>query len=300
MATLGQVTTSESGPPPTHIRTFHPRRGRIGPVRAQSLSELWPAWGFDIGTPEPAEIGAEVEVEVEAEAASGAADAAAAADGPRAFDQAELFGHQPGAPARPLVLEIGCGMGEATVERAAADPDRDYLGVDVHTPGLGNLLMLARACGLDNVRAARGDAVELLRDLIKPGSVDTIQVFFPDPWPKARHHKRRIIRPELVALMRERLRPGGMLHCATDWADYAEQMLQVLSADPGLVNAAAAIANPASAGPGAGADTGAAGVDDDDDAPGFTPRPDWRPVTKFERRALEAGREVFDLVFIAR
>ncbi|HEV2636647.1 MAG TPA: tRNA (guanosine(46)-N7)-methyltransferase TrmB [Actinocrinis sp.] len=284
------MTTSESGPPPTHIRTFHPRRGRIGPVRAQSLSELWPAWGFDIGTPEPAETG--TEAEAEADATSSTADAAAAADGPRAFDQAELFGQRLGAPARPLVLEIGCGMGEATVERAAADPDRDYLGVDVHTPGLGNLLMLARARGLDNVRAARGDAVELLRDLIKPGSVDTIQVFFPDPWPKARHHKRRIIRPELVSLMRERLRPGGMLHCATDWADYAEQMLQVLSADPGLVNAAAAIASPA----GVGADAGAAGVD----APGFTPRPDWRPVTKFERRALEAGREVFDLVFIAR
>lgn len=344
MATLGQVSISEPAPPPSHIRTFHPRRGRIGPERARTLADLWPEWGFDIGEPDvdedldvdvaravhlahavhagdtarAADLAgaadtireADVRREREADLASGidvarasgpasAANAArdadvprggdpvgeidaAAAPGPtppptsdthtRAFDPAELFGRLPGAPERPLVLEIGCGMGEATVERAAADPGRDYLGVDVHTPGLGNLLSLARDSGLTNVRAARGDAVELLRDLVKPGSVDTIQVFFPDPWPKARHHKRRIIRPDLVALMRERLRPGGVLHCATDWADYAEQMLQVLSADPGLVNT----------------------------ADGFAPRPDWRPVTKFERRARAAGRDVFDLVFTAR
>jgi tRNA (guanine-N7-)-methyltransferase len=171
-----------------------------------------------------------------------------------------------------LVLEIGCGMGEATVEQAAADPARDYLGIDVHTPGLGNLLSLARDRGLDNVAAACGDALDLLRDLVKPASVETIQVFFPDPWPKAKHHKRRIIQPENVALMRERLREGGVLHCATDWADYAQQMLEVLGADPGLANT----------------------------AEGYAPRPGWRPVTKFERRALEAGREVFDLVFTVR
>ena len=263
LATLGQVNTSESGPQPSHIRTFHPRRGRIGPERARTLAELWPEWGFDIGAPD-------VDGDLDADVARVAQAAQAARAG--AFDPAELFGRPPGAPERPLVLEIGCGMGEATVERAAADPARDYLGVDVHTPGLGNLLTLARDRGLGNVRVARGDAVELLRDQIKPGSVDTIQVFFPDPWPKARHHKRRIIRPDLVALMRERLRPGGVLHCATDWADYAEQMLQVLSADPGLVNT----------------------VD------GFAPRPRWRPVTKFERRARAAGRDVFDLVFTAR
>ena len=205
------------------------------------LAELWPTWGFDIDADSPA------------------------------FDPAALFGH-PAEADRPLVLEIGCGMGEATVAQAAADPGRDYLGVDVHTPGLGNLLSLAHDQGLENVRAAQGDAIDLLRDLVKPGSVDTIQVFFPDPWPKARHHKRRIIQPEIVALMRERLRSGGMLHCATDWADYAGQMLNVLSADPGLANT----------------------------ADGYAPRPDRRPVTKFERRALEAGREVFDLVFTVR
>ena len=243
---------SEPGPQSSHIRTFHPRRGRIGPTRAQALADLWPSWGFDISPPA-------------AEPGEGAAR-------DQAFDPAALFGRPPGSPERPLVLEIGCGMGEATVERAAADPGRDYLGVDVHTPGLGNLLTLARENGLDNVRAACGDAVEFLRDLVKPASVDTIQVFFPDPWPKARHHKRRIIRPDLVALMRERLRPGGILHCATDWADYAQQMLDVLGNDPGLVNT----------------------------ADGYAPRPDWRPVTKFERRARVAGREVFDLIFVAR
>ena len=245
LTNLDQVSTSEPGLQPTHIRTFHPRRGRIGPTRAQAMVELWPIQGFDIDPHGPA------------------------------LDPAALFGHSSDEAARPLVLEIGCGMGEATVEQAATDPARDYLAVDVHTPGLGNLLSMARDRGLGNVRAAQGDAIDLLRDLVKPASVDTIQVFFPDPWPKAKHHKRRIIQPENVTLMRERLRSGGVLHCATDWADYAEQMLDVLSADSGLANTAGTV-------------------------DGYTPRPEWRPVTKFERRALEAGREIFDLVFTAR
>jgi tRNA (guanine-N7-)-methyltransferase len=229
----------------------------MGPTRARTLAELWPAQGFDIGA---------------GSAASGAPDSAPDPFDPAAFDPVALFGHPPDSAARPLVLEIGCGMGEATIEQAAADPGRDYLGVDVHTPGLGNLLALARTRGLVNVRAAQGDAIELLRDLVKPASIDTIQVLFPDPWPKARHHKRRIIQPHIVALMRERLRPGGTLHCATDWAEYAEQMLAVLSNDPGLFNT----------------------------ADGYAPRPSWRPVTKFESRALLADREIFDLVFTAR
>lgn len=219
-----------------HIRTFHPRRGRMGAVRADVLARLWPRHGYEIES-----------------------------DGP-GFDAAALFGRQ-----APLVLEIGCGMGEATAAMAAADPGRDYLGVDVHTPGLANLLALAERDALGNVRAARGDAIELLRDLMKPGSLDAVHVFFPDPWPKAKHHKRRIIRPDAVALIRERLRPGGSLRCATDWAPYAQQMLETLSADPGLSN--------------------------EYDGDGYAPRPATRPVTKFERRALAAGREVFDLVF---
>jgi tRNA (guanine-N7-)-methyltransferase len=232
----GQVITQE--PPPrvaTHIRTFHPRRGRIGVTRADALTRLWPQYGYDI---EPG--------------------------GGIPFDQAELFGRE-----APLVLEIGCGMGDATAVMAAADPDRDYLAVDVHTPGLANLLALAERDGLTNLRAALGDAVELLRDLMRPGSLDAVHVFFPDPWPKAKHHKRRIVRTDVVALIRERLAPGGRLHCATDWAPYAAQMLEVLSADPGLRNS----------------------------HDGYAPRPESRPVTRFERRALAAGREVYDLLF---
>jgi tRNA (guanine-N7-)-methyltransferase len=206
----------------------------MGAVRADALARLWPDRGYAI---DPA--------------------------GPP-LDPAALFGRE-----APLVLEIGCGMGEATAAMAAADPDRDYLAADVHTPGLANLLALAERDGLGNVRAARGDAVELLRDLMKPGALDAVHVFFPDPWPKARHHKRRIVRPEVVALIRERLAPGGLLHCATDWPPYAEQMLAVLDADPGLRNLHG----------------------------GYAPRPASRPVTKFERRALAAGRPVADLVY---
>ena len=223
-----------------HIRTFHPRRGRIGAARADALVRLWPQYGYDID-PNGADVGG------------------------AGFDPAAIFGRE-----APLVLEIGCGMGDATAAMAAADPGRDYLAVDVHTPGLANLLALAERDGLANVRAARGDAVELLRDLMKPGSLDAVYVFFPDPWPKAKHHKRRIVRPDVVALIRERLAPGGLLHCATDWAPYAAQMLEVLSADPGLRNR---------------------------HGDGYAPRPASRPVTRFERRALADRRDVYDLEF---
>jgi tRNA (guanine-N7-)-methyltransferase len=236
-STTRLVRMFTEGPTPQaapHIRTFHPRRGRIGAARADALARLWPQRGYDIVSDAPG------------------------------FDAAALFGRT-----APLVLEIGCGMGEATAAMAAADPERDYLGVDVHTPGLGNLLLLAEEGGLANLRAARGDAVELLRDLMKPASLDAVHVFFPDPWPKAKHHKRRIIRPDVVALIRERLRPGGSLRCATDWAPYAEQKLETLHADPGLTS-----------------------VHDT-----YAPRPADRPVTKFERRALTAGRRIFDLEF---
>jgi tRNA (guanine-N7-)-methyltransferase len=241
----GPVITQETLPRvATHIRTFHPRRGRIGATRADALARLWPRYGYDIDS-----------------ACEGSAYEGSRHEG---FDRAALFGREAG-----LVLEIGCGMGDATAAMAAADPGRDYLAVDVHTPGLANLLALAERGALGNVRAARGDAVELLRDLMKPGSLDAVHVFFPDPWPKAKHHKRRIVRPDVVALIRERLVPGGVLHCATDWAPYAEQMLDVLRADPGLRN-----------------------LNDD-----YAPRPASRPVTRFERRALAAGRDIYDLMF---
>ena len=181
-------------------------------------------------------------------------------DGDRTpLDLPGLFGR-----AAPTVLEIGFGMGDATAAMAGSDPGRDYLGVEVHTPGIGNLLALVGERGLTNVRVAHGDAMELVHRLAA-GSLDAVHVFFPDPWPKARHHKRRLIQPPNVALLRERLRPGGVLHCATDWPGYAEVMREALDGDPGLAVADGTL-------------------------------PD-RPVTKFERRGASAGRPIVDLIY---
>lgn len=168
-------------------------------------------------------------------------------------DPVELFGN-----ANPVVLEIGFGMGEATAQMAAADPDTNILAVDVHTPGQGNLLNLADRNGLANVRVGNGDAIILLREMLRPDSLDGLRVYFPDPWPKKRHHKRRLIQPEFLALAATRLRPGAIVHCATDWEPYAEQMLEVLSAHPDFEN------------------TQAEG--------GYSPRPEFRPLTRFEGR----------------
>ncbi|MFF5079005.1 tRNA (guanosine(46)-N7)-methyltransferase TrmB [Actinoplanes sp. NPDC000266] len=184
-------------------------------------------------------------------------------DGDRTpLDLPELFGRD-----APVVLEIGFGMGDTTAAMAAADPDRSYLGIEVHTPGIGSLLALAGERGLTNLRVARGDAMELVHRL-EPGSLAAVHIFFPDPWPKARHHKRRLVRPGNVALLRERLRPSGVLHCATDWPHYAEAMAETLDADPGLERL----------------DTG---------------RGD-RPETKFERRGTLAGRPIADLRYRRR
>jgi len=168
----------------------------------------------------------------------------------------------------PLVLEIGFGMGEATAALAQAEPERDLLAVDVHTPGVGSLLHQLSDRALTNVRVMVGDALDVLHDMLPPASLDEIRVFFPDPWPKARHHKRRLVGPAFAALVGSRLRPGGRLHCATDWAHYARQMLEVVAAEPTLVNTHG----------------------------GFAPRPAWRPVTRFEQRGLARGHEVFDVI----
>jgi tRNA (guanine-N7-)-methyltransferase len=184
-------------------------------------------------------------------------------DGP--LDPSSLFG------GRPVALEIGFGVGHATLEMAQADPSTGILAVDVHTPGVSRLLTAVDELGLDNVLVVHDDAVDLLRTRISPASLDAIRIFFPDPWPKARHHKRRIVRPDLVALMASRLRRGGVLHTATDWVPYAESMLEVLTTETSLLNAYA----------------------------GAAPRLD-RPMTKFERQGLEAGHVVTDLVFVRR
>lgn len=172
----------------------------------------------------------------------------------------------------PKIVEIGFGMGETTARIAAAHPENDYLGIEVHTPGVGALCKLVDEQGLGNVRIMQHDAVEVLRDMIPDGTLAGVHVFFPDPWRKKRHHKRRIILPDFVALIASKLAPGGYLHCATDWEDYAHWMLEVLAGEPALVNS----------------------------ADGFAPRPDYRPLTKFENRGLRLGHGVWDLVFRRR
>lgn len=235
----------EAARPHEPLRTFHPRRAALGRDREDALARLWPRWGFSVHD-------------------ESVGTAPLTADG--TLDTDRLFGRR-----APVVLEIGPGMGETTAAMAEADPDRDYLAVEAHLPGVAHLLLLVERAGLTNVRVAHGDALELVRTRLPEESLDAVHVFFPDPWPKARHHKRRIVQPAHVALLRSRLRIGGTLHCATDWVEYAEAMREVLEADPGLVNPAAA--------------TG-----------GFVARPAHRPVTKFERRGLELGHTVHDLV----
>jgi tRNA (guanine-N7-)-methyltransferase len=169
----------------------------------------------------------------------------------------------------PRILEIGFGMGESLAAIAKANPRNDYVGVEVHTPGVGSLCKLIAEEGLANLRIIQHDAVEVLRDMIPEQSLDGIHVFFPDPWPKARHHKRRLIQPPFVALLAARLKTGGYVHLATDWENYAEQMLDALSAESSLANA----------------------------ADGYAPRPARRPPTKFEQRGLRLGHGVWDLIF---
>ncbi|MDR5877357.1 tRNA (guanosine(46)-N7)-methyltransferase TrmB [Caballeronia sp. LZ032] len=186
---------------------------------------------------------------------------------PQAADWNALFGRE-----APRVLEIGFGMGATTAEIAATRPGDDFIGVEVHEPGVGALLKLIGEQGLGNIRILQHDAVEVLEHMIAPDSLDGVHIYFPDPWHKARHHKRRLIQPKFVALLVSRMRPGGYLHLATDWQNYAEQMLEVLSAEPALENT----------------------------ADGYAPRPDFRPVTKFERRGLRLGHGVWDLMFRRR
>jgi len=171
----------------------------------------------------------------------------------------------------PLVLEIGFGMGQSLVEMAQADPGSNFIGVEVHKPGVGKLLHGMGERGVDNIRVYCHDAVEVLRDCIADNSLDTIQIFFPDPWHKKRHNKRRLIQPEFVQQLERKLKPGGLLHLATDWEHYAEQMMDVLSAEQGFENVS-----------GEGQ---------------FSERPRHRPLTKFELRGERLGHGVWDLIF---
>ncbi len=176
----------------------------------------------------------------------------------------------------PRVLEIGFGMGDATAQVAAAMPGTDFIGVEVHAPGVGALLKHIGEKDLQNLRLLQHDAVEVMTHMLPPASLAGVHIWFPDPWHKKRHNKRRLIQPGFIAQLVTRIAPGGYLHCATDWQDYAEQMLAVLGAEPALQNTA------------------------DADGPGYAPRPDWRPLTKFENRGLKLGHDVWDLVYTRR
>jgi tRNA (guanine-N7-)-methyltransferase len=186
---------------------------------------------------------------------------------PAPLDLDRAFGR-----AAPKILEIGFGMGETTSRIAAEHPENDYLGIEVHGPGVGGLLKRVAELGLTNVRIIQHDAAQVIESMIPHASLDGVHVFFPDPWPKKRHHKRRLIQPPFVALLASRMKPGAYLHVATDWEDYAHQILRVLSAEPELINTAG----------------------------GFAPRPEWRPQTKFEARGVRLGHSVWDVVFRRR
>jgi tRNA (guanine-N7-)-methyltransferase len=220
---------------PQRIRSFVARSGRVGPGQQRALRDLGPRFIVPFRKEQ--------------------------------VDWVEVFGRD-----APRVLEIGFGMGGATAAIADARPDTDFIGVEVHEPGVGALLKLIDEKALTNLRIVQHDAVEVSQHMVAPRSLAGVHIYFPDPWHKKRHHKRRLIQPDFVRQLVNHLAPGGYLHCATDWEPYARQMLEVLSAEPALHNT----------------------------CEGYAPRPEWRPMTKFEHRGMKLGHGVWDLVFIAR
>jgi len=218
-----------------HIHSFVHRRSHITAAQEQALAQLLPRWAIPYQH--------------------------------APLDLAHAFGR-----AAPTILEIGFGMGETTQAIATARPDENFLGVEVFDAGVGSLLARIEANGLENIRIIQHDALEVVRDMMAPDSLAGVHIFFPDPWPKKRHHKRRLIQAPFIALLASRIAPGGYLHCATDWQHYAEQMLDVLTVEPRLVNCHT----------------------------DYAPRPQDRPQTKFETRGLRLGHGVWDLVFQRR
>lgn len=214
------------------IRSFVLRQGRVSNAQRQALETLMPEYGVSFSTD--------------------------------VLDFERIFGRS-----APTFLEIGFGMGETTAAIARGHPQNDYLAVEVHMPGVGSLLKQIKELGLTNIRVLQRDVVELLQQALPPESLAGVHIFFPDPWPKARHHKRRLIQPAFVNLLCRHLKPGGYIHAATDWQDYARQILAVFEDQSELVNAA---------------------VD-------YAPRPAYRPLTKFEQRGLRLGHGVWDVVF---
>ena len=235
----GVYTEGRAGETPEkdygHIKSFVRRAGRMSAAQENYYAEMMPKIGIVYA--------------------------------PAQLDLAAVYGRN-----APKILEIGTGMGETTAKIADAHRENDYLGVEVHVPGIGALCKQIAERNLDNLRICPHDAVEVVRDMLPEASLAGVHVFFPDPWHKARHNKRRLIQSPFVALLASRLKPGGYFHCATDWEEYAHQMLEVLSGEPTLVNT----------------------------ADGFAPRPDYRPLTKFENRGLRLGHGVWDVIFKKR
>ena len=234
MSDDNQQPPAENERPHRAIKSFVMRSGRMTEGQQRGLDQGWPKFGL--------------------EPAAGLQD----------FDQ--LFGRK-----APRTFEIGFGMGQATLEMAAAAPGEDFIGVEVHRPGVGALLNGMLTQNLSNIRVYSWDAIEVLRDCVADASLDRLLLFFPDPWHKARHHKRRIVQPAWAQLVRQKLKVGGVLHMATDWEAYAEHMLEVMNAEPGYRNLA--------------------------EDGRYVPRPAERPVTKFERRGERLGHGVWDLKF---
>jgi len=224
--------TSTTDPSKRHIRSYVLRQGRVSPAQQRACETLLPRFGI--------------------------------AYTEQTLDLEQAFGRS-----APKILEIGFGMGDSTATIALAHPENDYLALEVHTPGVGNLLKLIDSQQIANIRIIQHDAVEVLRDMIAADTLDGVHIFFPDPWHKARHNKRRLIQGPFIAQLVQKLQPGGYIHVATDWQDYAEQVLAVLAAEPLLGNTAA----------------------------GYAPRPDYRPLTKFEQRGIRLGHGVWDMVF---
>jgi tRNA (guanine-N7-)-methyltransferase len=224
--------TDENDLSKRHIRSFVLRQGRVSVAQQRAIDTLLPRYGIPYS--------------------------------PQPLNLRHVFGRS-----APVILEIGFGMGDSTATIAQAHPESDYLALEVHTPGVGNLLKLIDSHQLTNIRIMQHDAVEVLRDMISDGTLDGVHIFFPDPWHKARHNKRRLIQTPFIAQLVQKLKPGGYIHVATDWQDYAEQVLSVLSAEPLLQNSAT----------------------------NYAPRPAYRPLTKFEQRGLKLGHGVWDLIF---
>lgn len=235
--TVEQAEFTADGRYMRKVRSFVLRTGRLSDFQRDMMNRHWAASGLDYQT-EP-------------------------------FDFVEIFGN-----ANPVVLEIGFGMGKSLVEMARQNPDRNYIGIEVHTPGVGACIAYAVEQGVKNLRVICHDATEILRDSIGDHTLGGLQLYFPDPWQKAKHHKRRIVQPAFVERVLQKLATGGFIHMATDWENYAEHMLEVLRQFPCLANQSET-------------DT-------------FIPRPDFRPLTKFEARGQKLGHGVWDLYFIKR